>query len=236
MVSGFKQRKLLVMGAIIFGVMAIVELCGAPSLNADSLSGEREGVYTIQTGTYDYSPYAVEQLTFISDNLKDHGLTDMRVIEFRKLFAVRVGRFSSRAAAHQHLRLLKTLYPDAFVLNVRNEKVFHVLEKPLQPPLRVKKSFIEVVVKMTDFKFIPSHLDLETDRLYKLKLVNIGKTKREFDSALLSEKVFTRKIVVVDKKGNMIVEIKGKPTELELAPGQAVEWWFVPMSVAKELI
>jgi uncharacterized cupredoxin-like copper-binding protein len=93
---------------------------------------------------------------------------------------------------------------------------------------------IEVVVKMTEFKFIPNHLEFEAGKLYKLKLVNIGKTKHEFDSPRLSDKVFTQKIVVVDKKGNMIAEIKGNPYEIEIAPEQTVEWWFMPITSEKE--
>lgn len=93
---------------------------------------------------------------------------------------------------------------------------------------------VEVVVKMTEFKFIPNHFEFKKGTLYKLKIINIGKTKHEFDSPRLSNKVFTEKVVVVDKEGKMIAEIKGKPSEIEVAPGQTVEWWFQPVSSQDE--
>ncbi|MFQ5587028.1 MAG: tetratricopeptide repeat protein, partial [Thermodesulfobacteriota bacterium] len=92
------------------------------------------GFYTIQTGTYDYRPYAVEQLSFIRDNLKGHDLTYLRVVEFRKLFAVRAGRFSDRAAANRYLSPLRTLYPDAFILSVKHERVSYALKDPTPAP------------------------------------------------------------------------------------------------------
>ena len=89
-----------------------------------------DGFYTIQAGTYDYRPYAIEQLTVIRENLSDNDLTYLRVIEFRELFAVRAGRFPDHAAANRHLSAIRTLYPDAFILSVKNEKISHVLKDP----------------------------------------------------------------------------------------------------------
>ncbi|NOS35581.1 MAG: hypothetical protein GQ522_02975, partial [Deltaproteobacteria bacterium] len=104
-----------------------------PGKNPAIIHEKAEGLiefYTIQAGTYDYRPYAVEQLTFIRENLGDNDLTYLRVIEFRELFAVRAGRFPDHAAANRHLSAIRTLYPDAFILSVKNEKISHVLKDP----------------------------------------------------------------------------------------------------------
>ncbi|MCK5308106.1 MAG: SPOR domain-containing protein [Zetaproteobacteria bacterium] len=235
MASFFKNRILLVIVTMLIGALAIAGSCDASSLHADSQEKEGEGFYTIQTGTYDYSPYAVEQLTFIRDSLNNQELAYVRVIEVRDLFTVRVGKFTDRAAANRYLHLLRALYPDAFILTVKSERVFRVLEASPTDPFPATKEFIEVVLQMTDSTFIPNHLNFDTDKLYKLKIVNIGTTKREFDSPQLSDKVFTRKIVIADKEGNLIAEIKGKPTVIEVAPGQTVEWWFVPKSIQNDI-
>ncbi|MCP3676278.1 MAG: hypothetical protein GY721_01420 [Deltaproteobacteria bacterium] len=235
MMSFFNNRLLLVIVAMLIWTLAVAMPSDASSLNANSLEKEGEGFYTIQTGTYDYSPYAVEQLTFIRDSLNNHDLTYVRVTEVRDLFTVRVGRFEDRANANHYLHLLRALYPDAFILTVKKESVFRVLEASPKNPFPATQEFIEVVLQMTNSTFIPNHLNFDTDKLYKLKIINIGTTKREFDSPQLSEKVFTRKVVIADKDGNLIAEIKGKPTVIEVAPGQTVEWWFVPKSIQNDM-
>lgn len=50
------------------------------------------------------------------------------------------------------------------------------------------------------------------------------------DSASISHLAYTRKIQALDKKGGLILEVKGVPAEIEVGPGQQVEWWFVPVS------
>jgi uncharacterized cupredoxin-like copper-binding protein len=83
--------------------------------------------------------------------------------------------------------------------------------------------------------FKPDHLDLETGKAYKLVLKNTDKIKHELEAPEMVEKIFTRKIEVADKNDNMIAEIKGKITEIEVGPGGTVEWFFVPVQTGKNL-
>ena len=94
---------------------------------------------------------------------------------------------------------------------------------------------IEVELEMNEFNFIPEHLEFETGKLYRLKIENTGYGKHELDSQQLAASVYTRKVVVLSKEGRMIAEIKGKPSEIELASGQTAEWWFVPVEKHDEV-
>jgi len=232
-----QQKGLLFISAAILFVALAFEAAWCPSsLLAQPPSGRGESFFTVQAGSYDFRSLAVKELSLIRKRLKSHDPDYIRVIEVSELFAVRVGRYADRATATYYQKLLRQLYPDAFILTVRNERVIHLLDPATMTGLDGDQTFTEVVVKITDSQFIPTHLDIESDKLYKLKLINIGATRNRFDVPQLSEKVMTLKIVVVDSRGEMIVEIEGKPTRLELAPGQAVEWWFVPLSFSEVVI
>jgi len=97
----------------------------------------------------------------------------------------------------------------------------------------------EIVMEMgssgSKMYFKPDHLDLETGKAYKLVLKNTDKIKHEMEAHELVEKIFTRKVEVVDQNDNMIAEIKGKVTEIEVGPGGTVEWFFVPVQTGKNL-
>ncbi len=127
--AGFFKNRIFVIATILIGALAVAGSCNASSLNKNSLEKEGEGFYTIQAGTYHYSPYAVEQLTFIRDRLNNQEIPYVRVIEVRDLFTVRVGKFADRADVNHYLHLLRALYPDAFILTVKNERVFRVLKR-----------------------------------------------------------------------------------------------------------
>jgi len=97
----------------------------------------------------------------------------------------------------------------------------------------------EIVLEMgssgSKMYFKPDHLDLETGKAYKLVLKNTDKIKHEMEAHELVEKIFTRKVEVVDQNDNMIAEIKGNVTEIEVGPGGTVEWFFVPVQTGKNL-
>ncbi len=93
---------------------------------------------------------------------------------------------------------------------------------------------IDILLTLSEYRFIPDELELESGKLYRLTIYNEGKLKHELDAPELSSHVFTKKIVVFDDSGNMIAEIKGKPREVELAPGKRIEWWFVPFVSSEE--
>ena len=101
---------------------------------------------------------------------------------------------------------------------------------------------IEIVLEMgaTDaaekpMYFKPSHLDLETGKAYKIVLKNTGEVKHEFASPGLMERSFTRKVEITDKAGALVAEIKGNISEVEVGPGQEVEWFIVPVQTGENL-
>lgn len=95
----------------------------------------------------------------------------------------------------------------------------------------------EVVLEMgtanNKMYFKPNQLTFETGKAYKLVLKNVDKIKHEVSSAGLVERVFTRKVEVLDAKHQMIAEIKGNVREIEVAGGGVVEWFFVPIQPGK---
>lgn len=90
---------------------------------------------------------------------------------------------------------------------------------------------VELKVQLGDAKdgmrFVPSELQLETGKLYRLVLLNPSPQKHYFSSAGLSEAVFTRKVQINGPDGKAIVEVKGTIREIEVYPNATAEWWFV---------
>jgi len=77
--------------------------------------------------------------------------------------------------------------------------------------------------------FKPNHFEFETGRAYKLVMINVDEIKHEVSLNEMAQKIFTRKVEVRDTSGKFIAEIKGSIHEVEIAPGQTVEWFFVPI-------
>ena len=77
--------------------------------------------------------------------------------------------------------------------------------------------------------FEPNEFFFETGQAYKLKMVNTDLVKHEVTFGEAGEKMFTRKVQVEDADGEMIVEVKGAVNEVEVGPGQTVDWYFVPV-------
>jgi uncharacterized cupredoxin-like copper-binding protein len=95
-----------------------------------------------------------------------------------------------------------------------------------QEPIVVK---VELGTADDALVFAPGSLVFETGKLYRLVLHNPSKTKHYFTSPGLADRVFTRKVQVMDADGTKTVaEIKGAIREIEVYPGGTAEWWFVP--------
>jgi len=78
----------------------------------------------------------------------------------------------------------------------------------------------------------PSVLKFETGKLYKLIIKNISDSKHYFTSKRFAESIFTRKIQI-NKNNQKISEIKGVISEVEVFPGNSVEWWFIPIKTGR---
>jgi len=98
---------------------------------------------------------------------------------------------------------------------------------------------IEVTVdlgKPGQHMFVPNQLKFETGKLYKLILRNPSTDPHYFTSHNFSQMVWTRKVQVVqtrDGKPTTLAEFKGAIREVEVYPGHAAEWWFVPVQAGR---
>ena len=57
-----------------------------------------------------------------------------------------------------------------------------------------------------------------------------------FTSHEFSQRIFTRKVQVTherDGKAAVLAEFKGAMREIEVYPGHAAEWWFVPIATGR---
>ena len=84
--------------------------------------------------------------------------------------------------------------------------------------------------------FEPNKLRFETGKLYKLILRNPSNDPHYFTSHAFSQLVFTRKVQVTqerDGKTVTLAEFKGAIREIEVYPGHAAEWWFVPVATGR---
>ena len=115
-----------------------------------------------------------------------------------------------------------------FFLNF--EKSFSKGDLTRQKPVELEV-FLKGIQGKTHY-YDPSVLKFKTGKLYKLKLINVSESKHYFSSTNFSNSIFTRKIqLIVDKKKT--AEIKGIIHEVEIFPGNTLEWWFVPIKTGK---
>ncbi len=98
---------------------------------------------------------------------------------------------------------------------------------------------IEVTVELGkpgQHVFSPNQLKFETGKLYKLVLRNSSNDPHYFTSHGFSQMIWTRKVQVVvtrDGKATTLAEFKGAIREIEVYPGHAAEWWFVPVATGR---
>jgi uncharacterized cupredoxin-like copper-binding protein len=98
---------------------------------------------------------------------------------------------------------------------------------------------IEVTVELGkpgEHVFVPNRLRFETGKLYKLVLRNPSRDPHYFTSHTFSQLIYTRKVQVTqvhDGKTVTLAEFKGSIREIEVYPGHAAEWWFVPVATGR---
>jgi uncharacterized cupredoxin-like copper-binding protein len=85
--------------------------------------------------------------------------------------------------------------------------------------------------------FEPNRLRFETGRLYRLVLRNVSRDPHYFTSDEFAARVFTRKVQVTQRQPDgrevTLAEFKGSIREIEVYPGHAAEWWFVPIATGR---
>ncbi|RYG93323.1 biphenyl 2,3-dioxygenase [Loktanella sp. IMCC34160] len=82
--------------------------------------------------------------------------------------------------------------------------------------------------------FAPAEYTFVTGQAYVLVLTNSDEIVHELSLNEMVERIFTRKIEVSDADGNLVTEVKGTIREVEVGPGQTVEWFFVPVQTTDE--
>jgi uncharacterized cupredoxin-like copper-binding protein len=103
-----------------------------------------------------------------------------------------------------------------------------------QPPI-----VVEVALGGPDggHAFTPNRLRFETGRLYRLVLRNGSRDPHYFTSDEFAARIFTRKVQVTQRRDDgretTLAEFKGAIREVEVYPGHAAEWWFVPVAAGK---
>lgn len=103
-----------------------------------------------------------------------------------------------------------------------------------QPP-------IDIVVELGradgTHAFVPNRLRFETGKLYRLILRNVSPDPHYFTSDEFAARVFTRKVQVTQRQPDgrtvTLAEVKGVIREIEVYPGHAAEWWFVPVATGR---
>ncbi|MES2711221.1 MAG: biphenyl 2,3-dioxygenase [Pseudomonadota bacterium] len=85
--------------------------------------------------------------------------------------------------------------------------------------------------------FEPNRLRFETGRLYNLVLRNVSRDPHYFTSDEFAARIFTRKVQVTQRQADgrvaTLAEFKGVIREIEVYPGHAAEWWFVPVATGR---
>lgn len=98
---------------------------------------------------------------------------------------------------------------------------------PMSSSNLLKQPVIEVKVSLgnaaDELKFVPDNLEFVAGKRYNLALSNPSTQKHYFTSKDFADNIWNQKV----EAGK--VEIKGAIHELELKPGAAAEWLFVPM-------
>ncbi|WP_223880528.1 cupredoxin domain-containing protein [Roseococcus microcysteis] len=133
---------------------------------------------------------------------------------------------------------------------VRRRSVLAVLLAfPLMEPVRQasaagdlsRQEPITVVVELGRpdgrHAFEPNRLRFETGKLYRLVLRNVSSDPHYFTSDEFAARIFTRKVQVTQRQPDgrevTLAEFKGSIREIEVYPGHAAEWWFVPVATGR---
>ncbi len=92
---------------------------------------------------------------------------------------------------------------------------------------------LQVGCDATPPRFSPDTLTLESGRLYALRLMNGGSKPCYFGSQALADAVYSRKVVALDATGRTVAEVYGPIRRIEVAAGNTVEWWFLPVRTGR---
>ena len=102
-----------------------------------------------------------------------------------------------------------------------------------------RANVIEVAMELgqneTGMFISPNSYVFETGQAYNLVITNTDEFKHELALNEMVERIFTRKIEISDSEGNLVAEIEGSIYEVEVGPGQTVQWFFVPVQTMETI-
>ena len=101
-------------------------------------------------------------------------------------------------------------------------------------PVEVKLALGSDDPKMQQL-FNPSRLHFKVGTFYRLVIYNPSNVTHFFSSGELSRQVISRKLVVLDREGNRVRKATGLIRKLEVGPGMAAEWTFLPYKLSRNV-
>jgi uncharacterized cupredoxin-like copper-binding protein len=106
--------------------------------------------------------------------------------------------------------------------------------EPQKGPIPVEVK-VELGTKGDALRFEPDHLSFQRGIYYKLAIHNPSPQSHYFSAEALATHAFTRKVEVMNAKGEALVEVHGVIHDLEVQPGATVGWYFYPMTNGQDL-
>ena len=90
---------------------------------------------------------------------------------------------------------------------------------------------VEILVgnEKNEHRFKPDVINLETGKLYVLRLSNPSTNDYYFNPDDFADAIFTRKVAVAGKDGKHLTEVYGSIRRVEVKAGGSLEWWLVPL-------
>jgi len=89
--------------------------------------------------------------------------------------------------------------------------------------------------KSNQMVFFPGRITLNKGERYLLVLTNPSPVTHEFASEIFANHIETEKVKVLDRKGDLAAYVVGNIVEVELLPGNSIEWEFVTKSAAPHI-
>jgi uncharacterized cupredoxin-like copper-binding protein len=94
---------------------------------------------------------------------------------------------------------------------------------------------VQLGSKTNQMVFFPGRITLNKGERYLLVLTNPSPVTHEFASETFMNHIETERVKVLDKQGDLAAYVAGSITEVELLPGNRIEWEFVTTSAGSNI-
>lgn len=91
---------------------------------------ESKAIYTVQTGSFTDSNYALEQFDFVTEALNENELDFLRIEKIGEFDAVRIGKFEDYTAARKFHQAVKAKLSSAIIMKakMKNKRIKRLYE------------------------------------------------------------------------------------------------------------